>query len=512
MSVFRRVSGTRSVILSNLVPALLAAIVSIVPVQSAVGQTIDVRVLDIPTRDGITLHATIVAPATPGPHPAIIFPASWGGPSLEYVFQAQRLARRGYVTVSYTARGLYLSGGEADVAGPRDIADVSDVIDWTIAHTATDPARIGMGGISYGGLISLIAAAHDSRIKAVAAMSVAADLVDAFYTNQTRRVQVVTLLELVGNVIGRLSVESAARFLDYRLNRNIPVMSDWGRVRSPATYVASINANRPAILLANAYGDSLFPPNQLVEFYNALATPKRLRLAPGDHATVEIPGLFGLPADVWTDVHRWFDAHLAGTDPSISTENPVVLTTHDRRVESYPSWEQSATRVQTFSLGHTARIRSGIDTFATAGLLFVSNAIDQLLGIPPLVWVPAVSRFDAVVWQGPLLGSPQRIRGMPQLDLTATPSAATGTLVIYLYDVNLFGTGRLITQIPYTYSNVTPGAPIALNIALNAAAYDVPAGHRLAVIVDTKDPLYGDLNQPGSSVVVSLASLDLPVR
>lgn len=71
-------------------------------------------------------------------------------------------------------------------------------------------------------------------------------------------------------------------------------MSEWGRVRSPVTYVSSLNATRPAVLLANAYGDSLFPPNQLVDVYNALTTPKRLRLAPSDHATVEITEPDGL--------------------------------------------------------------------------------------------------------------------------------------------------------------------------------------------------------------------------
>jgi len=81
----------------------------------------------------------------------------------------------------------------------------------------------------------------------------------------------------------------------------------WGRIRSPATYLDAINANRPAVLMANAWGDSIFPPNQLADFFGRLAGPKRLELRPGDHAIAELTGILGLPNDVWTSVQRWFD-------------------------------------------------------------------------------------------------------------------------------------------------------------------------------------------------------------
>ena len=46
---------------------------------------------------------------------------------------------------------------------------------------------------------------------------------------------------------------------DYWANRDIDAIKAFTRVRSAATYVEAINANRPAILMANSYGDSLFP-------------------------------------------------------------------------------------------------------------------------------------------------------------------------------------------------------------------------------------------------------------
>ena len=71
------------------------------------------------------------------------------------------------------------------------------------------------------------------------------------------------------------------------------------------------------MLIANAWGDSFFPPNQLVDFYGRLTGPKRLELRPGDHAIAELTGMLGLHNEVWTSVHRWFDQYLAGVDTGL---------------------------------------------------------------------------------------------------------------------------------------------------------------------------------------------------
>ncbi|GGT50634.1 hypothetical protein GCM10010207_58850 [Streptomyces atratus] len=76
---------------------------------------------DIPGSGGITLKGNVftAAGAQPGErHPLIVLPTSWGLPQVEYLAQAQQLADSGYVVVSYTSRGLWLSGGDIEVAGP----------------------------------------------------------------------------------------------------------------------------------------------------------------------------------------------------------------------------------------------------------------------------------------------------------------------------------------------------------------------------------------------------------
>jgi hypothetical protein len=89
--------------------------------------------------------------------------------------------------------------------------------------------------------------------------------------------------------------------------------------------------------MANAWGDSFFPPNQLVDFYGRLTGPKRLEFRPGDHVIAELTGIFGLDNEVWTGVHRWFDQYLAGVDTGITTEPPVLIRPYNAAAEGYPA-------------------------------------------------------------------------------------------------------------------------------------------------------------------------------
>ena len=73
-------------------------------------------------------------------------------------------------------------------------------------------------------------------------------------------------------------------------------------------------------------------------------------------------------------------------------------------------------------------------------------------------------------------------------------------MIGHLYDVNALGVGKLISHAPQSWTGRTPGRAFPLDIALFATAYDLPAGHRLALVLDTQDPLYGGRTPLGSKV------------
>jgi predicted acyl esterase len=479
---------------------------------------------------GVTLKANVVAPTTPGKHPAIVFPASWGLNDLEYLAQAATLAGRGYVVVSYTPRGWWSSGGEIDTAGPLDMADLSKVIDWTIANTAADPARIGAAGVSYGAGISLLGSAFDRRIRAVVMMSGWTDLVYSLYGDNTRHQQSAGLLSLAASLLGHPGADLSGKLADFHANRNVDEVKAWARVRSAATYVDAINANRPAVLIANAWGDSFFPPDQLVDFFGRLSTPKRLELRPGDHAIAEFTGLVGLPNDAWTSLYRWFDQYLAGTDTGIGAEPPVLVKPLNAGYEPYAAWASLNTSTRRYGLGSirwldgtgllggapstgwSKTLPSDLDTTAGGGVVLLTNGVAAFTGQQPQIWLPTVDRLRGGVWASERPSSAVRIRGIPQVHLNLTGTAAQGTVVAYLYDLDALGNAKLITHAPVTWLGSSGGSR-SVDVALSATAYDVPSGHSLTLVVDTVDPLYYDANTLGGSVTVAGGSyVDVPVR
>ena len=511
-----------------LVPLLSAVLlVGALQAPAAAAPAPTVRFTDIPG-DGVTLKANVVAPATAGRHPAVVLPSSWGLNDLEYLAQAKKLAADGYVVVSYTPRGWWASGGEIDTAGPRDMADFSKVLDWTIANTAADPARLGAAGVSYGAGISLIGAAKDPRIRAVAMLSGWTDLVYSLYSDQTRHRQSADLLQLAADLLGNAGPELTGKLADFAADRNTAEVQAWARVRSPATYLDQLNANGPAVLIANAWGDTFFPPNQLVDLYGRLTVPKRLELRPGDHVIAELGGILGLPNEAWTSVHNWFDEHLAGAAGSSAA--PVVIKPDNAAAEGYPVWSAMTNSTRRYGLGQvraldgtgllggtptagwTKTLPTDQDTTAGGGVVLITNGVAAFTGKRPAIWLPTVDRRKAGVWAAERPSAPLKIRGIPRVRLNLTGTAPAGTLVAHLYDLDRLGNARLVTHAPVSWLDPAAGAR-TVDVALTAAAYDVPAGHSLTLVVDTVDPLYYDANARGGSITIAGGSyLDLPVR
>ncbi len=505
------------------VPAATAHASAAAHPARAAAHTPAFRLADIAAKDGVVLKADVFTPApgTPGAdaqgrYPAIVQPASWGQNDLEYVAEGRELAARGYVAVTYTVRGFWLSGGQIDVAGPDDVRDISSVVDWTLAHTPADPRRLGMAGLSLGGGLALMGAAFDPRLKAVAAMSGWGDLADALDSGDTRHLQAAALLAAIQAPTGRLSPETRRTLADLFADRDMPGVLKWARTRSPATYADRINAHGTAVLLANAWGDSFFNPSQILSFYRRLTVPKKLELRPGDHATQELTGLLGLDNTTWRSALAWFDQRLKGA--AGHDGQPVELSVRPSgATETYPSWPGAGSRSTLWPLAGAQSFTGGLDTGADGGIAALSGLLDQVAELPPVVEIPLLPRWAGAVWQSSPYAAGLRIRGIPRLHTTVTASCPDGTVFAYLYDVNAFGLGKLITHAPQSWSGAVPGRPFPLDVGLFATAYDLPAGHRLALVLDTEDPLYASRTPLGSRITVGSrpgdpSQLALPVR
>ncbi|MFF0345258.1 alpha/beta fold hydrolase [Kribbella sp. NPDC004875] len=473
----------------------------------------------IPGAGGIEIGAVVLTPTGQGagPFPLVVMPSSWGIPNAEYVGQGAKLASAGFQVISYSSRGFWDTGGGIDIAGPPTVADVSKVIDWAGSHTPADTSRVAAVGISYGAGVSLLAAAQDPRIKAVGALSGWADLIRSLDPNETVALQAVAGLLALGNVTGRPGPEMASlqtKFVTGDFDGAIAEAKQLSPVRSAATMVDQINARRPAVFLANAFEDSIFPPSQYIDFFTRLTGPKRLLLAHGDHATPEASGAVGLPSETWDELAGWLRHYLTGADNGADAEAPVQLKSQRGVWRGYADWASVGAERTSYltkagglqgsaSSGWSRAIGAGIPTVADSGMALVSGALQGLLSIPTGVATPLVDRSFAGVWSGPAFGSAAVVNGAPKLHVTVKPSAADTSLFAYLYDVDALGVGSLISHKPYTLRGATPGKAVPLDVTLEATSWEVPAGHHLALVVDTVDPRYLGRSTVGSTVTFS---------
>lgn len=491
------------------------------------------RGLKVTRPDGVRLATNIFLPAgasngnTAAKFPTVIFVTSWAvAEFFEYLGQQQRLARDGYIAVAYTARGFWNSEGTIGVAGPLDVGDVSGVLDWTLAQTPADPARVGAAGISYGAGISLLALGADPRLKTAVALSGWATLIDQMYRNQVPNPTWMNILQVSGQLTGRLD-PIVAEYNAAIQNPDTPAariaeITAWGWPRSPASAVAAINQRGAPVFIGKNWQDDMFSPNSSMAMFSALTVPKKLMLQPGIHASAEIPGaLFDVDNVIWDQAHRWFDRWLKGRANGIEHEPKVSLQpkfgNYRENLSSWPApelrnldyqitprgsvrwelgclcWRGITGELQMGSRSTSGRdsIGNALDTTATTGPIPVLSALTESVGLPVTNHMATVLPAFGVRYDGPLLSQPMKLRGIPALKLRAVPSQKRGMLVAYLYDVDIAGFGTLITHGARAVHAATPGQSQDFSFDLVATGYDVPAGHRLVLVFDTQDHLYG---------------------
>ncbi|MEU2117575.1 CocE/NonD family hydrolase C-terminal non-catalytic domain-containing protein [Streptomyces sp. NPDC016459] len=457
------------------------------------------------------------------------------------------------------------STGCIDIAGPHDWADGSAVIDFAVDHFA--PNAIGFMGESYGSGISQLVAAHDDRVAAVVALSTWGNLATSLYDHDTRHLAAVkALLALTGGSVESKFDEENQRILaDFQADRNLDTVVEWGRLRAPESYLDLTNDNGTPTFFSNTWHESLFAVNQTLTTFNGLDVPKRLNLWIGDHAAPEGPALIGPPATPgevnlpMEEAYAWLDHHLKGerngvedwpricnqvmftyetepvTDPGTGEptgENRIVTPA---RRETSPDWSEVTRATEVFGLtgdgaggsdgrllpvaegvpeaeetGWRRAFLAGVDTEATAMDALMKTGQAEWAGNPKIYDTRKIDRRHAVAWTTDPLASPdgegtagRRVRGIPRLRLTVRSTATSASLYAHLLDVAEDDTARIITHEPLNVYGLTPDQDTTVTWKLQAAAYDIPSGHRLMLVVDSKDPLYGDASVTWTQTVIS---------
>lgn len=154
----------------GLAVAFLITAVAINPAQAAASE----KSSKIQTSADIFVDTTLFLP-TKTPAPAILLAHGFGGSKDSVATDARYFRDKGYVVLTWSARGFGDSSGLISMnSQDGEIADIKKLIDslaknkLVLQDGANDPV-VGISGASYGGAAALLAASSDQRIDAVVA-------------------------------------------------------------------------------------------------------------------------------------------------------------------------------------------------------------------------------------------------------------------------------------------------------------------------------------------------------
>jgi dipeptidyl aminopeptidase/acylaminoacyl peptidase len=245
--------------------------------------------------DGTEVHGMLLLPpghADGEKHPLVV--RLHGGPvyqfSHEFMADWQVFAQSGYAVLAVNPRGS--SGRGASFAqeqmarwGGPDVADVSAGITHVIGMGVADPDAIGVGGWSYGGILSNYMIASDPRVKAAVAGAG------------------------IANMLGGYGVDQYAR--EYELELGLPWVETqrWMDLSYPFLHADRITA--PTLYLCGEV-DWNVPCTGSMQMYQALRAndvPSTLVVYPGQTHSLVVPSYV---RDRMERSLAWYDRWLRG--------------------------------------------------------------------------------------------------------------------------------------------------------------------------------------------------------
>jgi dipeptidyl aminopeptidase/acylaminoacyl peptidase len=133
-----------------------------------------------------------------------------------FVKTARRLAGEGFIVARFDFIGSGESDGDfVDTTPETEIADALNVINWMSAQPGVDRTKLGLIGLSLGGLVSSCAAARSGQIAALCLWAATASIMRSLRQRVTPEAQAFLekhgWIDWYGNTVSKEFFESAAR-------------------------------------------------------------------------------------------------------------------------------------------------------------------------------------------------------------------------------------------------------------------------------------------------------------
>jgi len=237
--------------------------------------------------DGTEVHGFLTYPlgyVKGTRYPTLSF--NHGGPQsqsqAEFDFTRQLFAAHGYAVVSTNYRGS--TGRGTDYAmgiyaswGGKDVEDVHAMVDETVHRGVADPQRLGVGGWSYGGMLTNYLIASDTRFKAAVSGASISNILAGFGTDEYVR--------------------------DYENELGVPWkdLDVWMRVSYP--YYHADHIKTPTLFMGGSrdFNVTLLNQEQMYQALQSLGVPTELVIYPD-----QFHG-FTRPSYIVDRYNRWLD-------------------------------------------------------------------------------------------------------------------------------------------------------------------------------------------------------------
>jgi len=252
-----------------------------------------VEPISFKSRDGTAVNGFAVKPpdfVSGKRYPTIL--RIHGGPvsqyQAEFDFQLQTLAGHGYLVVVANPRGSSGRGERFSAAifadwGNKDAQDVLAAVDYAVAQGLADPARLGVGGWSYGGILTNYVIAQDRRFKAAVSGASIANILAGYGTDQYVR--------------------------EYEVELGVPwkAVDTWVRLSLPFLHADRINT--PTLFLCGDkdFNVPLLNSEQMYQALRSLGVETQLVIYPGQHHAINKPSY---RRDRLARYLAWYDRYL----------------------------------------------------------------------------------------------------------------------------------------------------------------------------------------------------------
>jgi ABC-2 type transport system ATP-binding protein len=453
----------------------------------------------------VRLPTTLYLPART-PAPAVIVSPGFGQTEKDTRVDAEALARRGFVAMTWTMRGfnfLNTQGGKIALDAPdAEVADLKGLIDvlaktQAVTQDGDGDPRVGLMGESYGGGVSLMGASLDRRVDAIVPIITWSSLESSLVPGGVFKAEYASVFFSLAARDGcKLFAARVCAAYNHLATTGTASESDKRLLQYSSPDLSRVTA---PTLLIQGEDDTLFPLSESLTTARALqdkGTPVALRWLAGGHdksfSSTQESRIRSMAA-------TWFDKHLARKPVSTG---PLF------------SWHRSSG-----GTGSSSTLPGASSAVAVPDdqLSVITNpaggrpaSISSVPGAGSVADLAGALGFDipgqSAAWTSAPLPQTREILGAGTLTLDVTSTTGEAVLFAKVLDVAPDGSASLPNgQVsPVRVRNGT------VTIPLPTLAHVIPAGHRIRVAVGTTDLGYAGPLAP-ASYTISHPKVALPL-